>query len=211
MRWCQDQSSFSTPNMLIHVFMDFALGAGAQSCWNMSGPSTNCCHNFGSTPSSKMSLHAEALSVLCTKGQAQPPKNNPTPLFPLHQSTLGDTVRYVLLAPHKLRLINCIARQRSIIDHSRRITLPFLSPRVEWQSALNHQFWSVALHSPGYSSSVMEAYSMKLSAPCSRANLRATWWSAAIYQKISEFFAQCASPSVSLLLGLPLCECYTTL
>lgn len=49
---------------------------------------------------------------------------------------------------------------------------------------------------------------MKLSAPSSRASLRATWWSAAIYQNVSEFFARCALPSVSLLLGLPLCECY---
>uniref|UniRef100_A0A667X151 Doublecortin domain-containing protein n=1 Tax=Myripristis murdjan TaxID=586833 RepID=A0A667X151_9TELE len=34
---CAGQSSSSTPNSLIHVFMDLALCTGAQSCWNRKG------------------------------------------------------------------------------------------------------------------------------------------------------------------------------
>uniref|UniRef100_A0A3B4DS63 NACHT domain-containing protein n=1 Tax=Pygocentrus nattereri TaxID=42514 RepID=A0A3B4DS63_PYGNA len=39
---CAGQSSSSTPNSLIHVFMDPALCTAAQSCWNRKGPSPNC-------------------------------------------------------------------------------------------------------------------------------------------------------------------------
>ncbi|CAI9606058.1 unnamed protein product, partial [Staurois parvus] len=35
------KSSSSTPNSLIHVFMDLALCTGAQSCQNRKGPSPN--------------------------------------------------------------------------------------------------------------------------------------------------------------------------
>ena len=54
--WVQDcagQSSSSTPNWLIHVFMDLALCTGAQSCWNRKGPSPNCFHKVWSVKLSK--------------------------------------------------------------------------------------------------------------------------------------------------------------
>ena len=61
---CAGQSSSSTPNSLIHVFMDLALCTGAQSCWNRKGPnSPNCSHKVGSMKLSKISWSAEALRV----------------------------------------------------------------------------------------------------------------------------------------------------
>ena len=53
---CAGQSSSSTPNSLIHVFMDPALFTGAQSCWNRKGPSQNCFHKVGSMELSNISL-----------------------------------------------------------------------------------------------------------------------------------------------------------
>jgi len=56
---CAGQSSSSTPNSIIHVFMDLTLCTGAQSCWK--GPSPNCSHKVGSMKLSKTSWYAEAL------------------------------------------------------------------------------------------------------------------------------------------------------
>ena len=48
-RTCAGQSSSSTPNSLIHIFMDLALCTGAQSCWNRKWPSPNCSYKVGSS------------------------------------------------------------------------------------------------------------------------------------------------------------------
>ena len=72
---CTGPSSSSTPNSLIHVFMDFALCTGAQSCWNRKGPSPNCSHKVGSMKLSKMSWYGETLRVLFTGTKG--PKPNP--------------------------------------------------------------------------------------------------------------------------------------
>ena len=63
---CAGQSGSSTPNSLIHVFMDHALFTGAQSCWNRKGPSANCFHKVGSMKLSKISWYAEAFRVSFT-------------------------------------------------------------------------------------------------------------------------------------------------
>ncbi|XP_073699838.1 Fc receptor-like protein 5 [Garra rufa] len=73
---CAGQSSSSTPDSVIHVFMDLALCAGAQSCWKRKGPAPNRSHKVGSMELSKMSWFAEAYPFT---GQAQLLKNNPTP------------------------------------------------------------------------------------------------------------------------------------
>lgn len=135
----------STPNMLIHVFVDFALGTGVledegtihellSQLWK---------HSIVQIASACRSIKCSLCYGSCTTPEKQPPRRNPPPSTTLH---LAMHLGPVLLAPHRLRLINCIARQRSIIRHSRRIALPFLSPRVEWPSALHHHFWSVTLH-----------------------------------------------------------------
>nr|XP_061844147.1 uncharacterized protein LOC133624531 isoform X2 [Nerophis lumbriciformis] len=51
---CAGQSSSSTPDSVIHVFMDLALCTGAQSCWKKKGPAPNCSHKVGSMELSKM-------------------------------------------------------------------------------------------------------------------------------------------------------------
>ena len=75
---CVGQSSSPTPNSLIHVFMDFALCAGAQSCCNRKRPSPNCFHKVGSMKSLGMLKHSEFLS-LELRGQAQLLKNTIIP------------------------------------------------------------------------------------------------------------------------------------
>ncbi len=73
---CAGQSSSSTPNSLIHVFMDLALCTGAQSCWNRKGPSPICSHKVGSMEFSKISWYAEAFRVpfTGTKGPSPAPE-----------------------------------------------------------------------------------------------------------------------------------------
>ena len=121
---CAGQSSSSTPNSLIHVFMDLALCTGAQSCWNRKGPnSPNCSHKVGSMKLSKISWSAEALRVpfTGTKGPSPTPEKQPHTIIPPPPNfTLGTMQRStVLLATAKPRLIHRIARRRSVIHHSR--------------------------------------------------------------------------------------------
>ncbi|KAI4879059.1 hypothetical protein NFI96_014962 [Prochilodus magdalenae] len=44
---CAGQSSSSTPDSLLHVFMELALCTGVRSCWNRKGPSPNCPTKLG--------------------------------------------------------------------------------------------------------------------------------------------------------------------
>ncbi|KAG7317169.1 hypothetical protein KOW79_019467 [Hemibagrus wyckioides] len=73
---CAGQSSSSTPNSLIHDFMDLALCTGVQSCWNRKGSSPNSSHKVWSRKLSKMSWYAEALRVpfTGTKGPSPTPE-----------------------------------------------------------------------------------------------------------------------------------------
>ena len=81
---CASQSSSSTPNSLIHVFMDLALCTGAQSCWNRKGPSPNCSHKVGSMELSNISWYAEAFRVpfTGTKGPSPAPEKQPHTIIP---------------------------------------------------------------------------------------------------------------------------------
>ena len=84
--------SSSTPNSLVHVFMDLALCTGASSCWNRKRSSPNCSHKIGSMKLSKISGYAEALRVPFpgTKGPRPVPEKQPhTIIPPLPNFTLG--------------------------------------------------------------------------------------------------------------------------
>ena len=76
---CAGQSSSSTPNSLIHVFMDLALCTGAESCWNRKKPSPKCSHKVGS-----MSWYAETFRVpfTGTKGPSPAPEKQPHTIIP---------------------------------------------------------------------------------------------------------------------------------
>ena len=58
---CAGQSSSSTQNSLIHVFMDFVHWSTV--CWNRNGPSSNCSHKVASMESSNISWYVEAFRV----------------------------------------------------------------------------------------------------------------------------------------------------
>ncbi|XP_058258308.1 uncharacterized protein LOC131361290 isoform X2 [Hemibagrus wyckioides] len=81
---CAGQSSSSTPDSVIHVFMDLALCTGAQSCWKRKGPAPNCSHKVGSMELSKMSWYAEAFRVpfTGTKGPSPAPEKQPHTIIP---------------------------------------------------------------------------------------------------------------------------------
>ena len=85
---CAGQSSSSTPNSSIHVFMDLALCTGAHSCWNRKGRSPNCSHKVGSMELSNISWYAEAFRVpfTGTKGPSPAPEKQPHTIIPLHQT-----------------------------------------------------------------------------------------------------------------------------
>ncbi|KAI4884676.1 hypothetical protein NFI96_030823 [Prochilodus magdalenae] len=78
------QSSSSTPDSLIHVFMERALCTGVRSCWNRKGPSPNCPHRVGSMERSRVSWSAEALRVPLTgnKGRSLTPEHHPHTIIP---------------------------------------------------------------------------------------------------------------------------------
>ena len=72
------------------------------------GPSPNCCHNVGSTESSRMSLYAVALTFPFHEGQTM--KNSPRPLFLTLQLGLYIGAGRVLLASAKPRFVRRSAR-----------------------------------------------------------------------------------------------------
>jgi len=78
------QSSSSTPNWLIHVFIDLALCTGVQSCWNRKRPSPNCFHKVRSMKLSKISWYAEAFRApfTGTKGPSPAPEKQPHTIIP---------------------------------------------------------------------------------------------------------------------------------
>lgn len=55
--------TFSTSNPSNHVFMEFGLYTGSQSCWNRKEPSPNSHHKVGTSQFSKMPLSAGALII----------------------------------------------------------------------------------------------------------------------------------------------------
>ena len=120
---CAGQSSSSTPDSLIHVFMDLALCTGAQSCWNRKGPSPNCSHKVGSMELSNISWYAEAfrVSFTGTKGPSPSPEKQPHTIIPPPPNFTLGTMKSDknLLATAKHRLVHQIARWRSAIFHSR--------------------------------------------------------------------------------------------
>ena len=103
-----------------------ALCTGALSCWNRKGPSPNCCHNVGSTESSRMSLYcivALRFPFTGTNGPSQNNQNSPRPVFLPHQTlplALCIGAGSVLLASTKPRFIHRTARWWSLIHHSRQ-------------------------------------------------------------------------------------------
>jgi hypothetical protein len=76
---CADQSSSSTPILTNDFCMDLALCTGALSCWNRKRPSQNCCHNVGSTESSRMSLYAVVLIFPYTVNKGPSPNHEKQP------------------------------------------------------------------------------------------------------------------------------------
>ena len=144
---CAGQSSSSTPNSLIHVFMDLALCTGAQSCWNRKGPSPNCSHKVGSMELSNISWYAEAFRVpfTGTKGPSPAPEEQPHTIIPLHQTlhlAQCSQTSTVLLATTKPRLIHQIARWRSALRHSREC----VSTALESSGSVLYTTASDALH-----------------------------------------------------------------
>ncbi|KAI4872673.1 hypothetical protein NFI96_021153 [Prochilodus magdalenae] len=137
---CAGQSSSSTPDSLIRVFMELALCTGVRSCWNRKGPSPNCPHKVGSMEWSRVSWSAEALRVPLTgtKGRSPTPEHHPhTIIPPPPNSTLGtvQSDKYRSPGTAKPRLVHRITRRRSVIGHSREHASTALESRG---GALHH-------------------------------------------------------------------------
>ncbi|XP_058230352.1 uncharacterized protein LOC131343021 isoform X2 [Hemibagrus wyckioides] len=146
---CAGQSSSSTPDSVIHVFMDLALCTGAQSCWKRKGPAPNCSHNVGSMELSKMSWYAEAFRVpfTGTKGPSPAPEKQPHTIIPPPPNfTLGtmqsDKNRSPGNRQTQTRPSDCQMEKR---DSSLQRTRLHCS-RVQWRRALHHCIRRFALH-----------------------------------------------------------------
>ncbi len=146
---CAGQSSSSTPNSLIHVFMDLALCTGAQSCWNRKGPSPICSHKVGSMEFSKISWYAEAFRVpfTGTKGPSPAPEKQPHTIIPSPPNFTVGTMqsdKYRSPGNHQTqtRPSDCQMEKR---DSSLQRTRLHCS-RVQWWRALHHGIPRFALH-----------------------------------------------------------------
>ncbi|KAI4878505.1 hypothetical protein NFI96_029732 [Prochilodus magdalenae] len=139
---CAGRSSSSTPDSLIHVFMELALCTGVRSCWNRKGPSPNCPHNVRRMEWSRVSWSAEAFRVPLTgtKGRSLTPEHPPPPhtiIPPPPNSPLGTVQADQYRSPGttKPRLVHRMARRRSVIGHSREHASTALESRG---GALHH-------------------------------------------------------------------------
>ncbi|XP_051528965.1 uncharacterized protein LOC127426291 [Myxocyprinus asiaticus] len=146
---CAGQSSSSTPNSLIHVFMDLALCTGAQSCWNRKGPSPNCSHKVGSMELSKISWYAEAFRVpfTGTKGPSPAPEKQPHTIIPSPPNfTVGtmqsDKYRSPGNRQTQTRPSDCQMEKRELSLQRMRLHCS----RVQWRRALHHCIRRFVLH-----------------------------------------------------------------
>ena len=127
------QSTSSTPISTNYFCMDLALCTGELSCWNRKGPSPNCCHKFGGTELSRMSLHVGALRYFTgTKG----PNHKKTALDHYSSSKLYSwqyASGQVAFSWHfaKSKFVRGTARWWSVINHSweRQISAMLELPR----------------------------------------------------------------------------------
>ena len=147
---CAGQSSSSTPNSLIHVFMDLALCTGAQSCWNRRGASPNCSHKAGSLELSNISWYAEAfrLPFIGTKGPSPAPeKTTPHTIIPPPPNfTLGTMQSDKYRSPGncytQTRPSDCQMEKRDSSLQRTRLQCSW----VQLCCALHHCVWHFALH-----------------------------------------------------------------
>ena len=121
---CPGQSSSSTPNSVLHVFVDLLhalvhshvrTGRGHPQTVPTELGAWNCLTSLG------MLMHSEFLSK-GTKGPSPAPEKQPRTIIPLHQtlhSAQYSQTGTVLQATTKPRLVHQIARWRSTIRHSR--------------------------------------------------------------------------------------------
>ena len=143
------RSSSSTPDSLIHVFIDLALCTGARSCWSRKGPSPNCSHTVGSMELSNILWYTEAfrLPFTGTMGPSPAPeKQAHTIIPPLPNFTLGTVQSDKYRSPGnrqtQTRPSDCQMEKR---DSSLQRTRLHCS-RVQWQCALHHCIRRFALH-----------------------------------------------------------------
>lgn len=146
---CAGQSSSSTPDSIIHVFMDLALCTGAQSCWKRKGPAPNCSHKVGSMELSKMFWYPEAFKVPFTgsKGPSPTPEKQPHTIIPPSPNfTLGTMQSEMYRSPGNLRTqtrpSDCQMEKRSSSLQRTRLHCSI----VQWRCALHHYIWRFALH-----------------------------------------------------------------
>ena len=138
---CAGQSSSSTPNSLIHVFMDLALCTGAQSCWNRKGPSPNCSHKVGSMELSNISWYAEAFRVpfTGTKGPSPAPEKQPHTIIPPPPNfTLGtmQSDKFCSLGNLQTQTRSSDCQMEKCYSSLQRTRLH--CSRVQWWCALHH-------------------------------------------------------------------------
>ena len=148
---CAGQSSSSTPNSLIHVFMDLALCTCAQSCWNRKGPSPSCSHEVWSMELSKISLYAEAFRVpfTGTKGPRPAPEKLPhTVIPPPPNFTLGtmQSDKYRSPGNRQTQTPSDPSDRQMVKRDSSLQRMHLHCSRVQWRRALHHCIRHFALH-----------------------------------------------------------------
>lgn len=136
------KASSSSPNPLMHLFIDLALNSGSKLIWNMNRPFPNSSHKVG--------YIAQNVFEWCTKERKPQVRFLKTaPHLKLHACWQSlnlmqrNHTSAGLLANAKPRLVWYISRQRRS-DRSTWRTY-FHCFEVQWQQALHHSFQHLAL------------------------------------------------------------------
>ena len=111
-----------------HFCMDLALRTGALSCWNLKGPSPNCCHKVGNTESSRMPLYAVAsrFPFTETKGPSPNHEKQPQTIIPPPPNVTVGTMHFRQVASLQRMHFHC--------------------SKIQYRQALHHSRWRLALH-----------------------------------------------------------------
>lgn len=109
-------SQVHPPDSATHAYMDLA-------CCTRKGQAPNSSHKVGNIEMSTMSWYGEASEFLSLgpRDQAQLLKNKPTPSPPLHQTL--HSAQPSQTSPVKPRLVHHIAKWRSVIRHSMKLSV----------------------------------------------------------------------------------------
>ncbi|XP_061781022.1 uncharacterized protein [Nerophis lumbriciformis] len=123
---CAGQSSSSTPDSVIHVFIDFALCTGAQSRWKRKGTNPNCSRKLGTGTEKRRDLLLLPLDLRTTREGEKWKNTLLSYLPPPPPPSLS------LTSPH----VHCVSYLKSALDEREEKISPRIPKIQSWHTVL---------------------------------------------------------------------------